>query len=199
MSATSTNTSLWDKLYAWAHSVLPRVEVVEGYENAPSPKGNYIAIDYAGTWRFAGTTPSRKIEGRRDLPSPKVFIYRGQVQIREIDGDGENLMLLAESLHDYGVLQNFEESGFSVLRTSGPQLMPGLQQTKWRKESLLTLEMSWARGYEGASLTIESVGITQVEKSVAVDSDENLIVDDQRNALQSEEILSKFNVVTEEA
>lgn len=77
--------------------------------------------------------------------------------------------------------------------------MPSLQQTNWRKESLLTLEMSWARGYEGKTLTIESVEITQVEKSVAVDSDENLIVDDQRNALQSEEILSKFNVVTEEA
>lgn len=198
MSAKS-NTELWDVLYSWIHSVLPSVEVVEGYEDAPSPKGNYIAIDYAGTWRFAGTTPSRKIEGRRDLPSPKVFIYRGQVQIREIDGDGENLMLLAESLHDYGVLADFEASGISVLKSDGPIMMPALQQTKWRKESLLTLEMSWARGYEGKSLTIESVEITQVEKSVYVDSDENLIVDDQRNALQSEEILSKFNVVTEEA
>ena len=198
MSAKS-NTELWDVLYSWIHSVLPSVEVVEGYEDAPSPKGNYIAIDYAGTWRFAGTTPSRKIEGRRDFPSPKVFIYRGQVQIREIDGDGENLMLLAESLHDYGVLADFEASGISVLKFDGPIMMPALQQTKWRKESLLTLEMSWARGYEGKSLTIESVEITQVEKSVSVDSDENLIVDDQRNALQSEEILSKFNVVTEEA
>lgn len=198
MSAKS-NTELWDVLYSWIHSVLPSVEVVEGYEDTPSPKGNYIAIDYAGTWRFAGTTPSRKIEGRRDLPSPKVFIYRGQVQIREIDGDGENLMLLAESLHDYGVLADFEASGISVLKSDGPIMMPALQQTKWRKESLLTLEMIWARGYEGKSPTIESVEITQVEKSVSVDSDENLIVDDQRNALQSEEILSKFNVVTEEA
>lgn len=194
-----SNTALWDVLYSWIHSVLPSVEVVEGYEDAPSPKGNYIAIDYAGTWRFAGTTPSRKIEGRRDLPSPKVFIYRGQVQIREIDGDGEKLMLLAESLHDYGFLADFEASGISVLKSDGPIMMPALQQTKWRKESLLTLEMSWARGYEGKSTTIESVEITHVEKSVSVDSDENLIVDDQRNALQSEEILSKFNVVTEEA
>ena len=63
----------------------------------------------------------------------------------------------------------------------------------------MTLETSWARGYEGTSLTIESVEITQVEKSVSVDSNENLIVDDQRNALQSEEILNKLNVVTEEA
>ena len=159
MSATSTNTSLWDKLYAWAHSVLPGVEVVEGYENAPSPKGNYIAIDYAGTWRFSGTTPSRKIEGRSDLPSPKVFIYRGQVQIREIDGDGENLMLLAESLHDYGVLSEFEAAGISVLKSDGPTMMPALQQTKWRKESLLTLEMTWARAYAGENLTIDSVEV----------------------------------------
>ena len=198
MSAKS-NTELWDVLYAWIHSVLPSVEVVEGYEDAPSPKGNYIEVDYAGTWTLAGTAPAKVVHGRDDLPAPRVYVYRGQVQVRDVDGDGENLMLLAESLSDFGVLQNFEDAGCSVLRTRGPQIMPSLQQTKWRKESLLTLEMSWARGYEGTSLTIESVEITQVEKSAAVDSDENLIVDDQRNALQSEEILSKFNVVTEEA
>lgn len=198
MSAKS-NTELWDVLYSWIHSVLPSVEVVEGYEDAPSPKGNYIEVDYAGTWTLAGTAPAKVLHGRDDLPAPRVYVYRGQVQVRDVDGDGENLMLLAESLSDFGVLQNFEESGCSVLRTIGPHIMPSLQQTKWRKESILTLEMSWARGYEGTTLTIESVEITQVEKSVSVDSDENLIVDDQRNALQSEEILNKFNVVTEEA
>ena len=198
MSAKS-NTELWDVLYAWIHSVLPSVEVVEGYEDEPSPKGNYIEVDYAGTWTLAGTAPAKVVHGRDDLPAPRVYVYRGQVQVRDVDGDGENLMLLAESLSDFGVLQNFADSGCSVLRTIGPQLMPSLQQTKWRKESLLTLEMSWARGYEGTSLTIESVEITQVEKSVSVDSNENLIVDDQRNALQSEEILNKLNVVTEEA
>lgn len=188
MSAKS-NTELWDVLYSWIHSVLPSVEVVEGYEDAPSPKGNYIEVDYAGTWTLAGTAPAKVVHGRDDLPDPRVYVYRGQVQVRDVDGDGENLMLLAESLSDFGVLQNFEEAGCSVLRTIGPQIMPSLQQTKWRKESLLTLEMSWARGYEGTSLTIESVEITQVEKSVAVDSDENLIVNDQRNALQLEKIL----------
>lgn len=198
MSAKS-NTELWDVLYAWIHSVLPSVEVVEGYEDAPSPKGNYIEVNYAGTWTLAGTAPAKVVHGRDDLPAPRVYVYRGQVQVRDVDGDGENLMLLVESLSDFEVLQNFEDSGCSVLRTSGPQLMPGLQQTKWRKESLLTLEMSWARGYEGTTLIIESVEITQVEKSVVVDSNENLIVDDQRNALQSEEILNKLNVVTEEA
>ena len=194
-----SNTELWDVLYSWIHSVLPSVEVVDGYEDAPSPKGNYIEVDYAGTWTLAGTAPAKVVHGRDDLPAPRVYVYRGQVQVRDVDGDGENLMLLSESLSDFGVLQNFEDAGCSVLRTRGPQIMPSLQQTKWRKESLLTLEMSWARGYEGTSLTIESVEITQVEKSAAVDSNENLIVDDQRNALQSEEILSKFNVVTEEA
>lgn len=198
MSAKS-NIELWDVLYAWIHSVLPSVEVVEGYEDAPSPKGNYIAIDYAGTWTLAGTAPARVLHGRNDLPAPKVYVYRGQVQVRDVDGDGENLMLLVESLSDFGVLQDFENAGCSVLKTSGPQLMPSLQQTKWRKESLLTLEMSWARGYEGTTLTIESVEITQVKKQGTIDSDENLIVDDQRNVLQSEEIYNTFNVVTEEA
>lgn len=198
MSAKS-NTELWDVLYAWIHSVLPSVEVVEGYENAPSPRGNYIVVDYAGTWTLAGTAPARVVHGRNDLPAPKVYVYRGQVQVRDVDGDGENLMLLVESLDSPEVLAAFEEAGCSVLKTSGPHLMPSLQQTRWRKESLLTLEMSWARGYEGSLLTIESVEITQVKKQGTIDSDENLIVDDQRNVLQSEEIYNTFNVVTEEA
>ena len=198
MSAKS-NTELWDVLYAWIHSVLPFVEVVEGYENAPSPRGNYIVVDYAGTWTLAGTAPARVVHGRNDLPAPKVYVYRGQVQVRDVDGDGENLMLLVESLDNSEVLAAFEEAGCSVLKTSGPQLMPSLQQTRWRKESLLTLEMSWARGYEGSLLTIESVEINQVEISnPEVEQNENL-VDNQRNVLQSAEIINKFNVVTEEA
>ena len=58
MSAKS-NTELWNVLYSWIHSVLPSVEVVEGYEDAPSPKGNYIEVDYAGTWTLAGTAPAK--------------------------------------------------------------------------------------------------------------------------------------------
>lgn len=198
MSATS-NTALWDALYAWVTSALPGVEAVESHDNAPSPSGNYVSINYAGTWHLAGTAPSRTVVRRNDLPAPKVYVYRGQVQITDVDGDGENLMLLVESLDDPDVLAAFEEAGISVLRTDGPTLMPALQQTQWRRESLLTLEMTWARAYEGSSLTIESVEINQVELgSLATGQNENL-VDNQRNVLQSAEIINKFNVVTEEA
>ena len=68
-------------------------------------------------------------------------------------------MMLAESLHDYGVLADFESSGISVLKSDGPTMMPALQQTKWRKESLLTLEMTWARAYAGETLTIDRVEV----------------------------------------
>lgn len=199
MSAPLTNSTLWDALYAWVTSVLPGVEVVISHKNAPSPAGNFVCIDYAGSWQLRGSTASRMVSDRLDLPSPRVYTYTGSVQIRDVDGDGENLMLLLESLEDPSVLGTLADKGFSVLRSSGPQVMPALQQSEWRRESILTLELAWARAYAGTVLTIESVEITQVETAGTIDSEENLIVDDQRNILQSEQIKYKLKIETQEA
>ena len=186
LAATGTISALWDRLYAWVHAVLPLVPVCESHENAPSEDGNYICIDYSGTWRLAGTTPSKMVEDRPDLPSPSLYTYRGSVQVRDVDGDGENLMKLVESLHEDNVLEMFGDAGISVLKTTGPVPLPALQQTEWRRESILTLEMAWARAYTGTELTIESVEITQVK-----------FAEGQRNVLQSGENLNIFNITTE--
>ena len=70
-------------------------------------------------------------------------------------------MQLLESLDrpEYQYLLN--DAGLSVLKAEGPQEMPSLQQAQWRKESLLTLTMSWVRAYEGSKLYIHSVDISQ--------------------------------------
>lgn len=166
-----TAQDLWDALYAWAHGVLPGVEVIQSHEDAPSPSGNYVCIDYAGTWRMAGTSASRMLSGDTSRPSPRVYMYRGSVQVRDVEGDGENLMLLLESLENPDVQTAFSAAGISVLRSSGPVLMPALQESTWRRESLLTLEMSWARAYAGSELTIESVTIQKVDGSGTVEEE----------------------------
>lgn len=194
-----TNSELWDALYDWISSVLEGVEVVESHQDAPAPKGTYIAIDYAGNWRFAGTTPNNRIDGAPSLVSPRVYIYRGSVQVREIGGDGEALMRIVESLDDKEFVGSFGKKGFSVLNTSGPVALPSLDQSRWRRESVLTLELSWARAYAGDNLTIESVEITQVKTSPLTTSDREKIVDEQRDVLQSEEISNKFIIETMEA
>lgn len=161
MSSPLTTSTLWDALYSWVHGVLPNVEIVQSHENVPSPSGNFICIDYAGNWNLRGSNASKMIDGREDLVSPRVYVYSGSVQIRDVEGDGENLMLLLESLEDPDILSAFETNGLSVLRSIGPMAMPGLQQTQWRKESILTLEMAWSRAYSGTSLEIKSVEIEQ--------------------------------------
>lgn len=166
-----TAQELWDALYAWAHGVLPGVEVIQSHEDAPSPSGNYVCIDYAGTWRMAGTSASRMLSGDTSRPSPRVYMYRGSVQVRDVEGDGENLMLLLESLENPDVQAAFSAAGISVLRSTGPVLMPALQESTWRRESLLTLEMSWARAYAGSELTIESVTIQKVDGSGTVEEE----------------------------
>ena len=166
-----TAQDLWDALYVWAHGVLPDVEITQSHEDAPSPSGNYVCIDYAGTWRMAGTSASRMLSGDTSLPSPRVYMYRGSVQVRDVEGDGENLMLLLESLENPDVQAAFSAAGISVLRSSGPVLMPALQESTWRRESLLTLEMSWARAYAGSELTIESVTVQEVDGSGTVEEE----------------------------
>lgn len=166
-----TAQDLWDALYAWAYGVLPGVEITQSHEDAPSPSGNYVCIDYAGTWRMAGTSASRMLSGDTSRPSPRVYMYRGSVQVRDVEGDGENLMLLLESLENPDVQAAFSAAGISVLRSSGPVLMPALQESTWRRESLLTLEMSWARAYAGSELTIESVTVQKVDGSGTVEEE----------------------------
>jgi hypothetical protein len=192
-----TAAELWNALYRWATAVLPKkVKVVKSHQDMASVKGTFICINYAGSWSLAGSNASKMIDNRPDLPSPRVFVYRGTVEIREVEGDGDFLMQLLESLDrpEYQYLLN--DAGLSVLKAEGPQEMPSMQQAQWRKESLLTLTMSWVRAYEGSTLTIESVEISQVKTFGTIDDEENLVVDAQQNIVQGEELYNEFTVAT---
>ena len=157
-----TAAELWNALYRWATAVLPKkVKVVKSHQDMASVKGAFICINYAGSWNLAGSNASRMIDNRPDLPSPRVFVYRGSVEVREVEGDGDYLMQLLESLDNPEYQYLLNDAGLSVLKAEGPQEMPALQQAQWRKESLLTLEMSWVRAYEGSKLYIHSVEITE--------------------------------------
>lgn len=157
-----TAAELWNALYRWATAVLPKkVKVVKSHQDMASVKGTFICINYAGSWNLAGSNASRMIDNRPDLPSPRVFVYRGSVEVREVEGDGDYLMQLLESLDNPQYQYLLNDAGLSVLMAEGPQAMPALQQAQWRKESLLTLQMSWVRAYEGSKLYIHSVDITQ--------------------------------------
>ena len=192
-----TAAELWNALYRWATAVLPKkVKVVKSHQDMASVKGTFICINYAGSWNLAGSNASKMIDNRQDLPSPRVFVYRGTVEIREVEGDGDYLMQLLESLDspEYQYLLN--DAGLSVLKAEGPQEMPSMQQAQWRKESLLTLTMSWVRAYEGSTLTIESVEISQVKTFGTIDDEENLVVDELQNIVQGEELYNEFTVAT---
>lgn len=195
-SATSAE-ELWNALYYWVRSVLPqKIKVVESHQDMPTPKGCFITISYAGNWHLAGTTASRMVVGRPDIPSPRLFTYRGTIELREVEGDGENLMKLVESLENPEIQAIFEVAGISVLRTDGPTAMPALQQAQWRRESMLTLEMAWARAYEGSTLTIESVEITQEEITGTIDENGDALVNEVHEVLAAKNIVNEFTVAT---
>lgn len=199
MSAPLSNTTLWDALYSWVKSVLPEVEVIESHENAPSPAGNFLCIDYAGNWTLRGPSASRMVSDREDLPSARVYTYTGSIQIRDVDGNGENLMLLLESLENIDVSAQFEENGFSILKSTGPMAMPALQQDQWRRESILTLEMAWTRAYAGSTLSIASVEIEMDKVTPLVTDRSERLVNEKQNSLLSAEKVNIFTIETQEA
>ena len=170
-------TQLYEFLYDWASGVLPGVEVRQSHQDYPTPKTTpFIVLSYAGDWVSRGAAPSRMIWDRPDLPSPKVYQWRGQLTIYEVEGNGELLHHLVESLDDVDIKNEFGDAGVSVLRSTGPQIQPALQDSNWRREAILILELSWARAIAGSLEVIEKVEITHAEKtSAAVDSDNALI------------------------
>ena len=169
-------TQLYEFLYDWASGVLPGVEVRQSHQDYPTPKTTpFIVLSYAGDWVSRGAAPSRMIWDRPDLPSPKVYQWRGQLTIYEVEGNGELLHRLVESLDDIDIKNEFGDAGVSVLRSTGPQMQPALQDSNWRREAILMLELSWARAIAGSLEVIEKVEITHTEKTAAVDSDNALI------------------------
>ena len=169
-------TQLYEFLYDWAVGVLPGVEVRQSHQDYPTPKTTpFIVLSYAGDWVSMGAAPSRMIWGRPGLPSPKVYQWGGQLTIYEVEGNGELLHRLVESLDDIDVKNEFGDAGVSVLRSTGPQIQPALQDSNWRREAILILELSWARAIAGSLEVIEKVEITHAEKTAAVDSDNALI------------------------
>ena len=169
-------TQLYEFLYDWAVGVLPGVDVRQSHQDYPTPKTTpFIVLSYAGDWVSRGAVPSRMIWDRPDLPSPKVYQWRGQLTIYEVEGNGELLHRLVESLDDVDIKNEFGDAGVSVLRSTGPQMQPALQDSNWRREAILILDLSWARASAGSLEVIEKVEITHTEKTAAVDSDNALI------------------------
>lgn len=196
MSQATSVSILWGVLYDWVTGVLPGIEVVNAYKDGPAPSGEYIAIDYSGSWRLAGTTPHvvAGTDENKTQIGPRVYTYTGSVVVRDVCGDGESLLLLSESLDNRETVDAFAAAGFSVLRTRGPEQVPSLEQSRWRSESILTLEMAWARGYAGTTPSMESVEVVQESREDLVTEGGDNLVDADKNNLQAVEILNIFNV-----
>lgn len=160
-----TATELYNFLYDWMHGVLPSTEIRQSHQDYPSPEAvPFLALSYSGNWTMKGPAPSKYIHGS-SLTEPKVYTWRGQLVIYEIGGDGELLQQLVESLDNESIRYSFSENAVSVLRTSGPTMSPMLEGSKWKRESTLTLELLWARAYQGSDAVIEEVVIEQQDEN----------------------------------
>lgn len=165
-------TQLYEFLYDWVTGVLPSVEVRQSHQDYPTPKQTpFLVLSYSGDWVNKGAAPSHMIWDRPDLPSPRVYQWRGQLTIYEVEGNGELLHQLVESLDLINVKNSFGEAGASVLRSTGPQMQPELQDSNWRREAILILELSWARATAGSLEVIESVEISGTIQNSKSDPD----------------------------
>jgi hypothetical protein len=150
------STELYEFLFAWLSGLLPGVTIIATHDNGPAPEGNYVALNIDGNWKFQGTTPSHQTNDPT-LVSPRVHQYSVQVEVREIDGHGDHLRTLTESLDTQDSRDYFRDAGCAVTTFQGPDFIPALVSSAWRREYLLRLDLNVARGDSGTLNYIETV------------------------------------------
>lgn len=193
-------TQLYEFLYDWIVGVLPSVEVRQSHQDYPTPaQGPFLVLSYAGNWVNKGVAPSRMIWDHPELVAPSVYQWRGQLTIYEVDGNGELLQQLVESADVPEVKQSFGQAGVSILRSTGPQIQPALQDSNWRREAVLVLELSWARAIAGDQNYIESVELIHEKDSILETDEAQPLSDDDRDLLQATEINRIAVSINEEA
>lgn len=90
-------------------------------------------------------------EGQRTLINDYVF----KVELWEINGTGETLRLLIDSIDRQEIKDLWSSSAYSLFSTETIQILPRLPQNKWKKEAMLELTIG------AAEATLETPGFIE--------------------------------------
>jgi len=157
-----TGKELASNLRLWVEYVLIEENgdadllVIYSHQNAPSPEKEYITIDYNAERNQNGRASKGDVQD--DGSRLNVSDWGLGIELRETNGDGDRLRMLADSLDREDIHHTyFVEKGLSVFTVGNIMPVPRLNQESWIRESMVELQLGVAEGTRETTSWITTV------------------------------------------
>lgn len=150
------SAALFQFLRTWIVSVVgEEIEVIQGRDNGPAPQGMYIMLDAEGGWNKQGSPSFRSSD--ESLVKPIINDYQVEIQMWEVGGHGDASRACLESVDLQDQLDIFGNAGVSLLKATGPEPMPMMENSNWTDQTLTRLTLLVSRGDTGPTNYIETI------------------------------------------
>lgn len=159
------NDDIYTKLRNWVYHILITEEglglpIIQSRQNTPAPDGTYIVIDrFVGAGNIGRETKvyPPDDEGRTKIAND----WEGNVEIWEIDGEGDLLRMLVNSLGRAEIQQTyFQAEGIVTRGVIGVTNIPRLDDDFWTEQAMFEMRIGFADVTTEQSGWIETVNYT---------------------------------------
>lgn len=155
--------TLYNFLYEWINLVLNQefllnIIIIKSYQDAPAPTGcSYIVIDAPTGRRKVGSPSAQEPndKGARNL----VNDYEYKIEISQVNGDGELLQLLVDSIDRQEIKDLWRKNNFVYYSQGEIIKIPRLSESKWKKEAMVELTIGTAVTTVEQSSIIEDIEV----------------------------------------
>lgn len=156
-----TAAALYAFLYSWANAVIPGTTVIQSHQDAPAPAGLYVVIDFSSRRNQQGraTHGPVKTAGTRTI----VQDYERMVELWEVNGDGDKLAALIDSVERLEIQALFTAAKVAFLRAGDIIPVPEIEGSDlWRRECMVEIILGTAAATADTPNWIETVEIENV-------------------------------------
>jgi hypothetical protein len=146
----TVSQEIYENIYDWIDQILNQemclgFTIIESHQDIPKAKRDevYMVIQYSPTNIDRIGRPTKTevdSNGKRNL----INDYVGILELREVNGDGEYLRVLLESLDRQDIIDYWSSKNLSQYTEGSVINIPRIQETNWKKEALVELTIGYA-------------------------------------------------------
>lgn len=157
------NDDIYQKIYNWVYFVINtengfEIPIIQSRQNTPAPESTYIVIDriveVIQIGRVIKNYPPDETTGKAKVSND----YEGTLEIWEIDGEGDYLRMLINSLERQEIQNIYFAEELLVNRgVIGITNIPRLDNEHWTEQAMLEMKIGFADVTTEQSGWIETV------------------------------------------
>lgn len=157
------NDDIYQKIYNWVYYVINtengfKIPIVQSRQNTPAPEGTYIVIDRIVEMIQIGRAikkyPPDETTGKTKISND----YEGTLEIWEIDGEGNFLRILINSLERQEIQNEYFTKELIVNRgVIGITNIPRLDNEYWTEQAMFEMRIGFADTTTEQSSWIDTV------------------------------------------